>query len=189
MSNPEEPRPTDERSVHGYNRMMERVKAMAEKAEKNTVLPLQHAIDAAADKAVELGELTREEADRIADYLRRDLHDAGEYVASTGSELGDWLRFDLDLIEDRLRDIFAAAVDQTRIELMQLQNRAPASWEYHTGEIAGVGTLICAECGKALHFHTTSRIPPCPACHRTVFVRVPEAGEGQRMPQSSDGQD
>jgi hypothetical protein len=177
MSEHQEPRPENDKGVHGYNRMMERVRATIEKAEKNTVPNLQHAIDAARDKAVELGELTREEADRVAEYLRRDLHDAGDFLARSGSELGDWLRFDLGQIEDRLLEMFSRAVDHSRIELMQLQHHAPAAWEYHTGEVTGIGTLVCTACAQNVHFHATSRIPPCPSCHGTVFVRIsPDGG-------------
>lgn len=172
MSNQEERRNAQDRLTHAYDRMMERVRTTISGVEKHAIPPLQHSIEAAKEKAVELGELTREEAERIAEYLKRDLHDAAEYLTNTGRDLRDWLRFDLDLIEDRLRDMFSQAVDQTRVELAQLQNQAPPIREYHSGEITGIGTLQCVNCGKSVRFHTTSRIPPCPKCHGSVFVRT-----------------
>ena len=77
-----------EKSVHAYNRMMERVKDALKQTEKNTMEALRYNIDLAKEKAVELGELSREEAARIGDYLRRDLEDAGEYLADSGSPAG-----------------------------------------------------------------------------------------------------
>lgn len=172
MSNQEERRNAQDRLTRAYDRMMERVRVTISGVEKNAIPTLQHSIETAKEKAVELEELTREEAERIAEYLRRDLYDAAEYLTNTGRDLRDWLWFDLDLIEDRLRDMFSQAVDQTRVELAQLQNQAPVIREYHSGEITGIGTLRCVNCGKPVHFHATSRIPPCPKCHGSVFMRI-----------------
>jgi len=160
-----------EKAVHAYNRMMERVKSFLEKSEKKTLTALQHGVEAAKDKAVEVGELSREEAERIGDYLRRDLEDAGEYLANTGEELSDWLHFDLELVEDRLWEMFTAAADQTKLAFLDLARRAQRASEFHTGEITTVGTLQCSGCGELLHFHATAHIPPCPRCRQTVFVR------------------
>lgn len=71
----------NEKLVHAYNTMMERVKETLGKAEKAAEPRLRQAIASAEEKAVELGELTREEALQIGDYLRRDLQNAGEYLA------------------------------------------------------------------------------------------------------------
>lgn len=165
---PQEKRSLNEKHLHAYDRMMERVKAaMAHAGYQN----LRHAVEIAKDKAVELGELTREEAERIGDYLVRDIEDVGTYLAETGGELKDWLRFDLHLIEDRLLEMFAAAADQTKLELLMLAERARQASLYHSGEITGIGTLRCDNCGKLLHFHAASHIPPCPKCHGAVFKR------------------
>lgn len=177
MSDQEERRTAQDRLTRAYDRMMERVRETIGGVEKNALPTLQHRIEAAKEKAVELGELTRDEAERIAEYLKRDLRDAAEHLTNTGRDLRDWLRFDLDLIEDRLRDLFARAVDQTRVELAQLQNQAPLIREYHSGEITGIGTLQCVNCGKSVRFHATSRIPPCPKCHGAAFVRTSNGKE------------
>lgn len=166
-------RSDNEHRVRAYNRMMERVKASLEQNEKKTLGVLQRSIDAAKDKAVELGDLTREEADRIGSYLRRDLEDAGAYLADSGAELESWLQFDIELVEDRLWDAFTAAADQTKLALLELQERARLASEYRTGEVTTVGTLQCENCGELLHFHTTGPIPPCPKCGETRFARAP----------------
>lgn len=172
MSNQTEPRNPQDKLIQAYDRMMERVRAAIGEAEKTALPILQQGIEAAKEKAVELGELTREEAERIGDYLRRDLRDAAEHLVRTGNDLRDWLRFDLNLIENRLWEMFSQAVDRTRIELAQLQGQAPVVQEYHTGEITGIGTLVCTGCGQLVHFHATNRIPPCPKCHGSTFVRA-----------------
>lgn len=161
----------NEKSVHAYNRMMERVKESFEQVEDKTLAALQHSVDRAKDTAVKLGELTRDEAEEIGAYLRRDLEDAGEYLADTGKELRTWLHFDLELVEERLWEMFTAAADQTKLAYLELALRAQRASEYHTGEITTVGSLKCKACGEVLHFHATAHIPPCPQCRSTVFVR------------------
>jgi hypothetical protein len=165
------PSPGGEKSINAYNRMMERVKGLLDKTEKKTVAALQRSIETAKDSAVELGELSRDEADLIGAYLRRDLEDAGSYLANTGAELSSWLQFDLELIEERLWEMFTAAADQTKLAYLDLARRAQRASEYHTGEVTTVGSLQCQACGELLHFHVTGHIPPCPRCRHTVFVR------------------
>ena len=157
-----------DRLVAAYDRMLERV----HDAEHATLPNLRKRVDVAREKAVELGELTREEADRIATYLQRDLRDAAEYLHDTGEELGAWLRFDLKLIERRVLDMFANVADRTRVELAELAERARQASLYHTGEITGPGTLYCTACGRAMRFHKAGHIPPCPSCHATQFQRA-----------------
>ncbi|NQZ54862.1 MAG: zinc ribbon-containing protein, partial [Piscirickettsiaceae bacterium] len=123
-------------------------------------------------QAIELKEITKEEAEKIGDYLRRDLHDAAEHLESSGKEISSWFSFDLKLVEDRILDIFVKVADKTRLELAQLAEQAKRAQQYHTGEITSIGTLACQECDTLLHFKKTSRIPPCPKCHKTIFVRT-----------------
>jgi hypothetical protein len=167
------PPSSGEKSVHAYNRMMERVKDALKQTEKTTMEAVQYNIDLAKEKAVELGELSREEAVKIGDYLRRDLEDAGEYLADSGAELSSWLHFDVEQVEDRLWEVFTAAADQTKLAYLELEQRAQRASEYHTGELTTVGSLHCIACGEILHFHGTSHIPPCPKCHATRFIRKP----------------
>ena len=163
--------PPKERLVQAYDLMMERVGGAFHKAEQDALPGLQHNIEIAKEKAVELGELTREEADKIAAYLRRDIHDAAEYLADTGEELSQWLRFDIELIEQRLWELFSQVADKTRLELLQLQERAKAASEYHTGEVTGPGALQCVGCGNLLYIKASAHIPPCAKCRGTVYQR------------------
>lgn len=158
----------------GYQHMMARVKTALETP---TTLSLREHIDHAKMRAVELGELTDEEAERIGDYLRRDLEDAAQFVSETGQGLADWLKFDLELLEDRILDMFSVMVDQTQIELHNLAERARYATEWMSGEIAGPGTLICDQCGESLTFQRPTHIPACPKCGNTLFKRTIDESE------------
>jgi rubrerythrin len=172
MSEPGGARDSGGHLSSAYRQMLERARAALGEAEGRAGRRLHDWLAEAKDRAVELGELTREEAERVGDYLRRDLVDAAEYLAETGGELKDWLRFDLDLVEDRLRELFAGMVDETRLELARLAEAARSADVLRTGEVAGFGTLRCMECGLEMEFKEPAGIPPCPRCGAGRFLRV-----------------
>lgn len=169
-----------EKLVHGYDRMLERVKSAIEAAEHEQPPSVAQLIGRAKEKAVEFGELTRDEAEKVGRYLKRDVEHAGDFLSrAQTSELLDWLRLDIQLVEQRLLELMTSVADRTKVELIELQRQAEHASEYHTGEVIGIGTLICSSCGQEVHFHATGHIPPCPKCHGSVFVRAPAEGEKQ----------
>ena len=153
-----------------YERLLETAMDDLQGAEEKTGPTLHRLIDKAREKLLAAEEYTEEELEKAGDYLKRDLIDAADYLAETGSDFATWLDFDIELIEDRMKELFAQAADQTTVELLQLKEQARRS-EYHTGEITGPGTLVCDTCGEKLHFHRVNRIPPCPKCRATRFHR------------------
>lgn len=159
-----------QRLEHAYDTMAARVQASLERA-GNGIDTLQKALASARETAVELGELTRDEADLVAAWVRRDLHDAGDYLSRTGHELGDWLHMDLELIEHALLDLIAKAADRTQLDMLKFQEETIQAGAYRTGEVTGPGTLRCSECGEELNFRAPGHIPPCPHCHNTTFER------------------
>ena len=161
-----------ERLIIAYEQMLERVSSAIEHTEKSTIPTLKHNIEEAREKAVELGELTREEAEKVSGYIERDMEDVAHYMTETGEQLSDWWQFESELIEDRLLEMFTNIADQTSLQLAKLAEQARQASTYHTGEVTGPGTLACSKCGKELHFHKTGHIPPCPKCHHTEYQRV-----------------
>jgi phosphoserine phosphatase len=166
------PNPKDPVELMGqaYERLLESAIEDVSKIEDKTGPQLHGMIDSARQKLSDLGELTSEEIDQVSEYLKRDLRDAAKYIVETGDEFRSWLGFDLSLIGDHMRDLFAQAADQTTVELQLLQAQADQAG-YHTGQITGPGTLLCDQCGEELHFYKPGRIPPCPKCHATAFHR------------------
>ena len=162
---------SENKHTHAYDRMLTRVKDFIEEAEEEFAPKIQYALDSAKDKASELGELSREEAEKIGDYIKRDINDAAEYMASEGKELGDWLKFDAELVEDRLVDVLSHVVDTTKIEFQNLAERAKQANLWNAGEITGPGTLTCTNCGEQVIFHETREIPDCPKCDGSLFQR------------------
>lgn len=163
--------PDKHREVRGYERMLEQLRDRLTDWRDAAGPRLREALNAAREQLVELGELSHEEADRIADWLRRDIEEAADYTAKTERDIGDWFRMDLQLIESWLWDQFSSVADATRLDWQRFQQSLAQGAAYHTGEIAGPGTLICQACGESLKFMRAGHIPPCPNCRETVFNR------------------
>jgi hypothetical protein len=97
-------------------------------------------------------------------------------MSQEGKELGDWLKFDIELVEDRLADMMtdalAQAVNPTDLELQQLAEDAARENLWYTGEISGPGTLVCDNCGHEISLYHIQDIPGCPKCDGTIFKRI-----------------
>ena len=154
-----------------YEKMFERAVENFHKAEEKSGALFHKLIDEAKEKAVELEEVSREDAEKLSAYIKRDLSDAAGHLSETGRELKDWLGFETTLLESSIFDLLLKAADKTTLELLKMKEDAQQASIYHTGEITGPGTLVCDQCGEKLHFRKAGKIPPCPKCHATTFHR------------------
>lgn len=152
---------------HFYDELLKKAHDFAEEADKEFGPKVEYAISRAKEGISELEEVTAEEVDKLGEFLQRDIVDAAEF----DGDLRGWLQTDLDLIENQVLDWFSVLVDHTRLELDRLRENAMRYGEWHTGEIAGIGTLKCKSCGELLHFHKSGHVPPCPKCRGTRYSR------------------
>lgn len=160
------------RLLRGYEQMLRRLREMMDQPDELTRPHLRDALETAKARTVETHELSPEEADRIGDYLRRDLEAAATYAAKAGDQdLSGWLHMDLKLIEDWLWDQFSKVADTTKLEFLQFQQGLLPAEVYAAGEVAGPGSLRCTQCGHTLHFKRVGHIPSCPECGNTEFLR------------------
>lgn len=160
-----------ERLAAAYNRMLERIRELLEDTEDKAIPTLEEGIRQAADKAVELGEVTREEAEQLGGWIRRDMEEATQYLASGGREFAAWLKFDIGQVEERLLDVLFSVADRTKLELAAFERAMEANNVYKAGEITGAGVLECLDCGERTHFYETATIAACPKCQGTKFRR------------------
>lgn len=163
--------PIQDKLLDAYDTMVERLHDTVEKAEKLAIPTIDQNLQQAKEKAVELGELTREEANKVADYLKRDIDDISVYLEETQEEFSDWLAFESTLIEGKIGDWLDLIADTTKLQLDKLSLDAIKAQLYHSGEITGPGTLECIACEQTMNFKKTGHIPPCPKCHKTEFKR------------------
>ncbi|MGD8207446.1 MAG: zinc ribbon-containing protein [Thiohalocapsa sp.] len=168
----EQDRNTDKRDplVGAYDEMLQRTREGIRQA-RETTPRLRQMLERARDNMVELGELTREEAHKVAEYIERDIEDAAHYLVETGEDLREWWRFDMQLMEQRMLEAFTSVADVTSLELSQWAERARRATLYQAGQVTGPGTLVCDRCGAETHFTRTGRIPPCAECGGLEFRR------------------
>jgi polyhydroxyalkanoate synthesis regulator phasin len=165
---------TTDRLVEAYERMLKHTHEAIEKTQRESAPRFREILEKARDNMVELGELSREEAEKVSDYIKRDIEDAATYLADTGQDIRDWWRFDLQLIEQRMLDAFTKVADQTSLQLAQWAEVARQMSLYQAGEVTGPGTLVCDTCGAETHFVKAGRIPPCADCGGLTFRRRTE---------------
>ncbi|QIT56330.1 zinc ribbon-containing protein [Aquisalimonas sp. 2447] len=163
----------DQEQREAYEKMLQRVTESLEQAGGEARPRLRQALDWAKQKAVEFEELTAEEAERISEYLRRDVEDAARFLdRDNDQDLRGWFRMDMQLLGNWLFDRFSTIADRTRLEWLELNRQWDEAALYHTGEMTGPGELRCLSCSKTMHFERAGHIPPCPSCRATRFERV-----------------
>ncbi|QWF69733.1 zinc ribbon-containing protein [Methylomonas paludis] len=138
----------------------------------DTLHSVAEALEIAKEKTSALGGHTQEEINKIAGYVIRDINLAAINTPdSKPDSLSEWLKFDLNLIENFALKAFFDIADKTRLKLTELEWDAKQYHPYHSGDIAGPGTFVCDACGKQISFKSTSLIPDCPACQAKKFSR------------------
>jgi len=155
-----------------YETMYEHVAANIHKVKDRSGPLLHELVDEAKDKVIELEEVAEEDAEKVSTWLKRDLEDVVHYLSEADYAVKEWLGFETALIKSEIIRLLLETADKTTVQLLRMKENARKPYLYHTGEIAGPGTLICDECGEKLHFHKAGHIPPCPKCHKTDFHRI-----------------
>jgi rubrerythrin len=160
------PRDLIEAMGESYELLLE--SALKKAHQSNTAV--HEVIDECRDEVVAIKKLGGDEVTKLENYLKRDLIDAAQYKDKTGKDLKFWLGFDIALVKQKFWGLFSEAADQTTVALNQLKVPAESA-KYHSGEVVGLGVLVCDQCGEELHFHKPTLIPHCPKCGQTHFHR------------------
>ncbi|MCD2449326.1 zinc ribbon-containing protein [Methylicorpusculum oleiharenae] len=158
---------SDNKLIEAYNDLMGHLYEVMD----DGIHSLANALEKAKEKTSEIGGVTQEELSKISDYVKRDVEHAAHALNEDGTDdLSEWLKFDIDLIENFALDAFMSVADKTSVELAKLKTLAEQN-TYHSGEVTGPGTFVCDQCNKEIAFKTTSVIPKCPACGADTFFR------------------
>ena len=172
--------------ITAYENMLERAmdeyqdfRESVDKLEHKAAPALREFIDKSKDAAVKLEELTEEESSKIAEYVKRDLKDAAQWMVKTGQDLRQWFNFEGGMAKLEIADLFMKAADQTKVDMARFEHEVEEGGIYHTGQIVGPGIMVCESCGEELHFAKASHIPPCPKCHGVNFHRQADKKSAQ----------
>lgn len=159
-----------------YEKMYEKVVENLEGLEKESTPVIRNLVEQARDKLVSLGDSTAEDAEQVAEWLKRDLEEGVDYLNRTGRDIKEWLGFETTLLEVDFALLMKKIMDPTLVALYDLKQKAQHA-TYKTGEVTGPGRLVCDHCGEQLLFQRAGRIPPCPKCSATEFHRFTQGEE------------
>jgi len=161
---------SENKLIKAYNDFME----YSYEAMDDSLHSIADVLDAGKEKLSELGGLSQEEINHISEAVKRDLHHAANTLPDNSSDsLTEWLKFDIELLENFALDSFLSVADKTRVELNQLAERAEQySHKYKAGDITAPGSFRCEQCGKIISFKEAGVIPECPECGADTFIRL-----------------
>lgn len=164
-----------ERLVQMYDQLVERLyEAKLDLEKTSQQLDLDQEIERLVETEHELERITREEADLLTQWLKRDLKDLRAYLADTGQGVGDWLSRQTSLLSEQFLHLLRQVADPSVLDARTLQEDLDSREDptlYHTGELAMAGVFACSSCGKTVEVAFTHRLEPCHRCDGRVFVR------------------
>lgn len=160
-------------AVKVYDRIVERVYRSVDSLEERSWPFIKERIDEAVELELVAREMTREELDLLGAYVRRDLSELGRIAHKTGEGIAALMKFDLNVLEQRVVEMFDLLADPSLVDQAELQQRLEQGAEtYMAGEVAAAGTLNCLACGVVIHLAETRLLEPCHGCQGRYFHRV-----------------
>jgi len=150
----------DQQEVSFYEKLAERTAELIEEGRKT----LDEALKRAKDELTRAGNFTTDQADRVAEWVRRDVKQGAEKASDAVKKAIEPQRLAVGA-----QSVLARILTGTADALSELAKKTEQALEFKTGEVTSAGTLTCKECGAEMHMKQAARIPPCPKCHKTVF--------------------
>lgn len=125
-------------------------------------------VEQARQRVMQTGELTRTEVDELTRAVRRDLE---EFAMSYEESQEDSVF--LRVIKESLWQELADITDKTQLEWREVFQDLNHHGVYHSGEVVGLGNLVCEKCHYHLAVYTPDVLPLCPKCGHDQFQRRP----------------
>ncbi len=169
----EEGKKAGQHGVTPYKSSLARLEDAIADLESRTWQTLQEEIEKAVAFEEDAARLTAEEGALLKSYMRRDVGDLVSFMKDTGKGLREWLRFDLDVLEDGLKRSLLAIADHTLTDWQQLEHQLRhEEGSYVAGEVALPGMLQCVQCGKMVCLVDVAEVQACHRCDCAFFRRV-----------------
>ncbi|MBG6244262.1 hypothetical protein CS369_04440 [Candidatus Symbiopectobacterium sp. 'North America'] len=151
-----------------YRALMSSIMTRLRAGERDLTQMLQHARESLHDSE----DLTHREREDIIQSVERDLAEfAQRYTDSKDEDLSDSVF--LRVIKESLWQELVDITDKTQLEWQALFKDVSHHGVYHSGEVVGLGNLVCENCHHHLAFYTPEVLPRCPKCEHDQFQRQP----------------
>lgn len=154
---------SEQEEIGLYEKIIARTEELLGSGRKN----LDDALKRAGDDLSSAGNFTREQAEKISDFVKRDIQhaiDSADKGRETVKEAVDPKR-----VAVGAHSLFSKILSNTAETLSGWAKKSEQHLEFKTGEVTSPGALTCKNCGEAIHMKKTAKIPPCPKCHQTIY--------------------
>lgn len=119
----------------------------------------------------ETGALTRTEMDELVRAVRRDLEEFALSYQESQQEVSESVF--MRVIKESLWQELVDITDKTQLEWHDVFEDLTRHGVYHSGEVVGLGNLVCEHCHYHLAVYTPDILPRCPKCGHNQFHRQP----------------
>lgn len=158
--NDQKDKKAEQEEVGLYEKLAARTADLLEEGKKT----FDEALKKAKEELSAAGDFSREQVDKLGEYVRRDLKENADKAKEAVKKAVEPQR-----VAAGVQSAFTRILTSAAETLTELAERSEKSLEFKTGEITSPGTLTCKDCDAEMHMTKTTRIPPCPKCHKTVF--------------------
>ncbi len=153
--------------VQHYQELVASLTARLKEGERD----ISSLVDSAEKRLTAAGELTHEEVQQVTRSVRRDLEEFARSYKESLAEESDSVF--MRVIKESLWQELADITDKTQLEWREVLNDVNHHGVYHSGEIVGLGNLVCEKCHYHLSVYTPEVLPLCPKCQHDQFQRKP----------------
>ncbi|WP_224555112.1 zinc ribbon-containing protein [Pectobacterium versatile] len=150
-----------------YRELMASVTARLNNGERD----LDSLVLSARKTLQESSELTQKEIEQVIQAVQRDLEEFARSYNESQDEFTDSVF--VRVIKESLWQELADITDKTQLEWREIFKDVNHHGVYHSGEVVGLGNLVCENCHHYIAFYTPEVLPLCPKCSHDLFHRQP----------------
>ncbi|QSD33883.1 zinc ribbon-containing protein [Pectobacterium brasiliense] len=150
-----------------YRELMASVTARLNNGERD----LDSLVQSARKTLQEGSELTQKEIEQVIQAVQRDLEEFACSYNESQDEFTDSVF--MRVIKESLWQELADITDKTQLEWREIFKDVNHHGVYHSGEVVGLGNLVCENCHHHIAFYTPEVLPLCPKCSHDLFHRQP----------------
>jgi hypothetical protein len=157
----------EDRDVSNFEKLASKTREHLIASKEKSMEWLHTAVDASAVQLEKSGDFTKEEGERAGRFLKRDLAATRVDLARARNSINKGL--DPSRVSAGYIGLASHLFGRMGDVFQGWASKSEESLNFNTGEVSGPGKLTCNDCGTELNLERSSRIPPCPKCHKTDF--------------------
>ena len=183
-----------EEELATYEKLRKQVtKSLGELNEKLNTKTISQAMDKAIADLKEMGEHSKEAVTKAGETLKKDIASTTENIrpkidkvtapakeqfdhwSDKGGELWRDIANEAEYFKELSRDKGASFLLNITKGLSEwshdMKEKLDTSLQYKSGEMTHGGEFVCKSCEGKIHLKKPGRIPPCPKCSKSEFLR------------------